>query len=81
MDQNIFIARHPIFDKYNKIFAYEILFRDEMKNSFSNIDGTTASQSVVQRLLIDFGLNNVSNGKPFFINLTEKFLFNDVSCF
>ena len=81
MDQNIFIARHPIFDKYNKIFAYEILFRDEMKNSFSNIDGTTASQSVVQRLLIDFGLNNVSNGKPFFINLTEKFLFNDVILF
>lgn len=77
MDHNIFVARHPIFDRQNRVVAYEILFRDGTENSFSNIDGDVASRSVLNRVLMDFGLDKISNNKTVFINFTENLLMDD----
>lgn len=36
---DIFLARQPIFDKKNKIIAYELLFRTGMLNKYNSVDG------------------------------------------
>ncbi len=77
MEQNIYLARHPILDKYNRIFAYELLYRSETGNIFPGIDGDVASRSLLHRLLMDFGIKRISGGKPVFINFTESYLMDD----
>ncbi|PRR81699.1 hypothetical protein CLVI_23080 [Clostridium vincentii] len=41
-----FIARQPIFDRKNKVFAYELLFRNSYVNSYTGIDGDDATRNI-----------------------------------
>lgn len=75
----IFLARQPIYDLTNKVFAYEILYRDGTKNSFSEIDGNEATSSVLTRCFIDFGINEVTNNKKAFVNFTTDLLKKDIA--
>jgi EAL and modified HD-GYP domain-containing signal transduction protein len=40
-----FIARQPIFDRKMQTVAYELLFRDGMKNSFPDVSPEYATSS------------------------------------
>jgi c-di-GMP-related signal transduction protein len=70
----VFVARQPIFTKEKEIFAYELLYRNNQENKFPDIDGDMATTDVIINSFINIGINELSNGKPCFINFTEKLL-------
>jgi EAL and modified HD-GYP domain-containing signal transduction protein len=67
---NAFLARQPIFNTDKKIFAYELLFRTGMSNAFPNIDGETATSSLLSSAFFSTGIDHISNGHMVFINFT-----------
>lgn len=69
-----FLARQPIFDSKQVVWAYEILYRSGSINTFDGIDGDQASISVMFNTFQIFGIENVTNGKPVFINFTENLI-------
>ncbi|AWI03267.1 EAL and HDOD domain-containing protein [Clostridium drakei] len=73
---DIFVARQPIFNKNNKVIAYELLFRNSYDNKYTNEDGDTATLNVINSLYT-LGIDNVTNGKNVFINFTENLLNHD----
>jgi len=76
---NIFIARQPIFRRNQKVFAYELLFRSGLVNSFdAGQDGEEATSKVLTNSYLLIGLAKLTGGKKAFINFTEEMLLNRV---
>lgn len=67
-----YVARQPIFDREEKVFGYELLFRDGLENAFS---GSTdeASRATLDRSLL-MGLDVLCDGKRAFVNCTRDTL-------
>ncbi len=75
---DVFIARQPIFDNFRNLIAYELLYRDsEGASSFGNIDGSYATSVLVSDAITVFGLDNLTNGRPAFVNFTKKLIMDD----
>ncbi len=70
---DVFIARQPIFDRNNKVIAYELLFRSDYNNLYNNDDGDKATLDVIYSLST-IGIDNVICGKKAFINFTDKLI-------
>lgn len=70
----VFVAKQPIFNSNQEVFAYELLYRSSQKNSFPNINGDQATADVIINSYLNIGIEELSNGKPCFINFTEKLL-------
>ena len=49
---NILLARQPIFDANNNIYAYELLFRDSRQNRANIIDNRYATAHVLSNSLL-----------------------------
>ena len=69
----IYVARQPIFTLKQEVCAYELLYRSSNQNRFSNIDGNQATTDVINSFL-EIGVEELSEGKPCFINFTETLL-------
>lgn len=65
-----YAARQPILDVNKELYAYELLFRDGVDNVFPDIDGDLATSRIVEGAQINFGLEDLTDGKPAFINFT-----------
>ncbi|SHM23880.1 EAL and HDOD domain-containing protein [Halanaerobium congolense] len=65
------VARQPILDKNLNIFSYELLFRGGDLKVF---DGDEATAQVIMNTLESIGFANLTEGRPAFINFTEKLL-------
>jgi len=74
----IFIARQPILDKYNKVFAFELLFRDSDTNIYNYHDGDAATLAVIRNSYFDIGMNKIIGNKIAFINFTANLLKSDI---
>jgi len=74
---DVFVARQPIFDIERKIYAYELLFRSGESNGFPDIDGETATTSLLSSSFFTVGIEKVGAGKLVFINFTEELLLKD----
>ena len=72
-----YIARQPIFDADETVFAYELLFRSGLENAFSHDDPDEASAKVMADGSLLMGLETLTGGKPAFINATRDILLND----
>jgi len=72
------IARQPIFDADDNIFAYELLFRNSSENRARILDNRHATSTVLSNCLNAFGLDRVLGAGKGFINVDEEFLFDDV---
>lgn len=70
----IFVARHPIFDRYRNVYGYELLFRAGLKNAFQSSEPDTASVKVIADSLLRFGIRKMTGGKRAFINFTRDTL-------
>lgn len=68
---NSLVAKQPILDTEQNVFAYELLFRG---GDIEDFDGETATAQVIINSLESIGFNNLTSGKPAFINFTEKLL-------
>jgi c-di-GMP-related signal transduction protein len=65
-----YVARQPIFDRDEKVFGYELLFRDNMENVFHAIDPDAASRSTLDSSLL-VGLDVLCDGRRAFLNCTR----------
>jgi c-di-GMP-related signal transduction protein len=67
-----YVARQPILDREEKVFGYELLFRDGMENAFAG-DSDEASRATLDRSLV-MGLDVLCDGRRAFINCTRDTL-------
>jgi len=71
-----FVARQPILTKDEKVFGYELLFRDGVESYFCPADPEAASRSTLDTSLL-MGLDVLCNGSRAFINCTRDMLLKD----
>ncbi len=67
-----YVARQPIFDREEKVFGYELLFRDGLENAFHG-DSDEASRATLDRSLL-MGLDVLCDGRRAFVNCTRDTL-------
>lgn len=67
-----YVARQPIFDREEKVFGYELLFRTGLENCFSG-DSDEASRSTLDSSLL-MGLDVLCDGRRAFVNCTRDTL-------
>ena len=68
-----FVARQPIFDRDEKVFGYELLFRDGLRNAFPGNDVEAASRATLDSSLL-MGLDVLCDGRRAFLNCTRETL-------
>jgi c-di-GMP-related signal transduction protein len=71
-----FIARQPILTADEKVFGYELLFRDGVENFFRHTDADVASRSTLNTSML-LGLDVLCDGRRAFINCTRDVLLKD----
>lgn len=77
LNEKIFLARQPIFDKNIQVFGYELLFRDSDTNAANVQDNDIATQNTLINALVEFGLNDLIGSYKGFINLGPQHIFGD----
>lgn len=75
---DVFVARQPIFTKSQKIFGYELLFRNSLDNAYNCNDGDQATSDVIYNSFFTIGMDNLTGGKRAFINFTENLLKKEI---
>jgi c-di-GMP-related signal transduction protein len=70
------VARQPILTSEEKIFGYELLFRDGVEDFFRNPDPDAASRSTLDSSML-MGLDMLCDGRRAFINCTREILLKD----
>jgi c-di-GMP-related signal transduction protein len=71
-----FVARQPILTADQKVFGYELLFRDGVENYFQSSDPEGASQRVLDSSML-MGFDLLCDGSRAFINCTRDVLLKD----
>jgi c-di-GMP-related signal transduction protein len=71
-----FVARQPILTKDEKVFGYELLFRDGVESYFCPSDPEAASRSTLDTSML-MGLDVLCDGRRAFINCTRDMLLKD----
>ena len=71
-----FVARQPILDRSQNVFAYELLFRNGVEDYF-NSDPELACRSTLDSSLL-FGLDTLCDNRLAFVNCTREVLFKDL---
>ena len=71
-----YVARQPILNSQEQVFAYELLFRDGVDDYFSNPDAESASRNTLDTTVL-LGLDVLCDGKRGFINCTRDTLLKD----
>jgi c-di-GMP-related signal transduction protein len=67
-----YVARQPIFDREERVFGYELLFRNGLENCFVG-DADEASRATLDRSLV-MGLDVLCDGRRAFVNCTRDTL-------
>lgn len=76
-----YIARQPIVDRRQRVFGYELLFRDSEQNSFPNIDPDEATSRVLLQQHLIGDIDTVCLGKHAFINFHTNTLLHQFPSF
>lgn len=71
-----FVARQPIFTADEKVFGYELLFRDGIEDYFREQDPDLASRKALDTTM-QMGLQTLCDGRRAFINCTREVLLKD----
>lgn len=73
-----YLARQPIFDNQQKVFAYELLFRSgNVNNSYDGTNQDHAASKVIADCCSMLGPQSVTQGKKAFINVTREVLLSE----
>lgn len=76
----VFVARQPIFDRRQRIFAFELLFRPPGEPTQSNFDDSDrATSAVLSNSFLTIGMHALTGGKRAFINFTHNLLLQEVA--
>jgi len=71
-----FVARQPILTADEKVFGYELLFRDGVEDYFREVDSDSASRRTLDTSL-QIGLETLCDGRRGFVNCTRDVLLKD----
>lgn len=71
-----YVARQPILGLDEKVFGYELLFRDGVEDYFRNPDAEAASRGTLDTSLL-MGIDVLCDGRRAFINCTRDTLLKD----
>jgi len=71
-----FVARQPILTSDEKVFGYELLFRDGMEDFFQCSDADAASRSALNTSML-VGIDVLCDGRRAFVNCTRDVLLKD----
>jgi c-di-GMP-related signal transduction protein len=71
-----FVARQPILTADEKVFGYELLFRDGVEDFFREVDSDSASRRTLDTSL-QIGLETLCDGRRGFVNCTRDVLLKD----
>jgi c-di-GMP-related signal transduction protein len=71
-----FVARQPILTADEKVFGYELLFRDGVEDFFKGSDADAASRSTLNTSML-LGLDVLCDGRRAFVNCTRDILLKD----
>jgi c-di-GMP-related signal transduction protein len=71
-----FVARQPILTVDEKVFGYELLFRDGVEDFFRHDDPDQASRSTLNTAML-LGLDVLCDGHRAFVNCTRDILLKD----
>ncbi len=69
-----YIARQPILNAHQKLFAYELLYRGAHDYSLSNVSGNRATTSLLSSAFLTKDIKEISSHRPCFINFTQELI-------
>jgi len=73
-EPQVFVARQPVVDPRERVYGYELLFRDSLDNVYPKTDGARASARVIADSSLVFGIRQLTGGRRAFINFTRETL-------
>ncbi|MCF2946682.1 EAL domain-containing protein [Paraglaciecola aquimarina] len=71
---SFYAARQPILDNKQNLFAYELLYRESLKNIFPEINDDQATAKLIEGLQFNLGLETLTQDSMAFINFTHSSL-------
>ena len=78
---SVFVARQAIFNRRQKVVAYELLFRDSPKNYFPDIAEGQATARLIMENQLNLGTRHITSGKKALINIGPESLKLDLCAF
>lgn len=78
---SVFVARQAIFNRRQKVVAYELLFRDSPKNFFPDIAEGQATARLIMENQLNLGTRHITSGKKALINIGPESLELDLCTF
>ena len=76
--EEIFLGRQPILDRDHQLVAYELLFRNGLKNAAEVEDNLVASANVISHAFADLGVEQALGPYKGFLNCDEALLLSDI---
>jgi c-di-GMP phosphodiesterase len=77
--EDFFIGRQPIYDRKQRVIAYELLYRTHINAQMADVsDGDVATSQVILNSALDIGFETLVGSKIAFINLTESFVIGSI---
>jgi EAL and modified HD-GYP domain-containing signal transduction protein len=76
---DVFVARQPIFDRRQKVFAYELLFRDGFEDYYNSENADHTTSSVLTSSFISIGIGELTHGKTAFVNFSRQMLIDQIA--
>ncbi len=74
MTNQIMVGRQAIFDRDLQVVGYELLYRDSQMNAATFSDGDVVTARVMLNTFLEIGLEQMVGPHQAFINLTTRFL-------
>lgn len=74
MSNTVYLGRQPILDRHRRTYGYELLFRDGKENSAFFADPDDATRCLIERTLLEWGIDHVLHGRLGFVNIGSGFL-------
>lgn len=75
--QDILLARQPIYDRQKRIVGYELLFRENSTIPTSGVfDGNRATSRVLLSLFTESDISSITHHLPAYINFTAELIHN-----
>ena len=74
----LFLGRQPILDRDQRLYAYELLFRNGSRNAADVTCGVHATATVIANAFSELGVEAALGNHRGFINVDEHFLISDM---
>jgi c-di-GMP-related signal transduction protein len=72
---DVWVARQPIFDRQQQLYAYELLFRSQAgSDCFDGAEAASATTQVIANSILGIGLDGILGGKKAFLNFDRTLL-------